>query len=94
MRVAEILALSSAIFIGGTLLGLMLARLRAGCTSDRTLEDEFRGWVLCERALCEELPVSDRGAILRRVRTRVPPRLRLQHEDAVSEAESRRLAAV
>jgi hypothetical protein len=42
---------------------------------------ELAGWFACERALAEELePDSD---LLARVRTRVPARLRLAHEEAV-----------
>jgi hypothetical protein len=90
---AEVLVLCSALFGAGTLLGFAVARLRADRQREG-LDEELRGWALCERAVHAELSQQDRVAVLRRVRTRVPPRLRLQHEKAVVEAEERRLSSV
>lgn len=68
------------VFVAGACLGASLAVWRR-CDRDPRA-NELRGWLLCARALSQEYDVDRR--MLARVRTRVPPHLRLAHEQHVS----------
>lgn len=70
---------------GGVALGTARERRRVSGSAGAT-DLQLRGWLLCERALFEEAG-AEREDLLGRVRTRVPPALRLRHEELVEASE-------
>lgn len=93
MHVATLVGLVVVVFAGGVLLGAAVVKLRARALPP-SIDDELRGWAACERALYEELGTDERTVVLRRVRNRVPPHLRLAHEEVVADMDARRRVPV
>src|SRR4051794_11630187 len=83
-RLIETLLLALALFAAGgvfTIAASTLSRRRCRSTHATRLHAELAGWLACEGALFEEAAAGD-DALLRRVRSRVPARLRLAYETA------------
>lgn len=88
MNVSWITPALGILFIAGAGFGLAVgAVLLARRPRQGELEAELRGWLRCERALYAE---THDHRVLMRVRTRVPPRLRLRHEAALVQASDER----
>jgi hypothetical protein len=81
-----IIALCLVLFGAGATFGFALSYSRSKEQMGESLA-ELRGWLRCERAVFEEARPAERRGLLRRVRTRVPPGLRLDHERLLVDAE-------
>jgi hypothetical protein len=83
VELLAILGLAAVLVSAGAAMAIaliMLGRPRTDCVNF-----ELRGWLMCEAAALAETPRADRPAFERRLRSRVPPGLRLRYDEHVVE---------